>query len=95
MAEAVVYGKRTRTRGTKEGHADPNPDVDCYWLSVTVLKKAVFDFSKYTLLFKTLFKLALKTIHFILNTACRPKSCCMQYVQHRLRPQNIGGPTLE
>lgn len=31
-------------KGMKEGHADPNLDINCNGLSVTVLKKAVFDF---------------------------------------------------
>jgi hypothetical protein len=31
-------------KGTKEGHADPNLDINCNGLSVIVLKKAVFDF---------------------------------------------------
>jgi hypothetical protein len=31
-------------KGTKEEHADPNLDINCNGLSVTVLKKAVFDF---------------------------------------------------
>jgi len=43
---------------TKDGDADLNPDVDCNGLSVTVLKKSVLNFSKCTLLFKTLIKLA-------------------------------------
>ena len=29
---------------TKEGHADPNLAINCNGLSVTVLKKTVFDF---------------------------------------------------
>lgn len=31
-------------KGKKEGHADSKPDIHCNRLSVTVLKKTLFDF---------------------------------------------------